>query len=65
MLNLTAFSAFHARQRPRAPAIIADDQVITWEHFHARVLRVAASLRARGVREDDVVALLMKNSDVR
>ena len=62
MLNLTAFSAFHARRTPHAPAVIFEDAAIAWDAFHRRVLRVAAALRARGVGEGDVVALLMKNS---
>ena len=62
MKNLTAFSAFHARRTPHAPALIFADEQITWRAFHARVLRVAAALQARGVGEGDVVALLMKNS---
>jgi len=62
MLNLSAFSAFHARRTPGAPAIVFDDVTIAWGEFHRRVLRVAAALRARGIGEGDVVALLMKNS---
>jgi fatty-acyl-CoA synthase len=62
VLNLSAASAFHARRTPDAPAIIFEDAVLSWCDFHARVLRVACALRARGVRADDVVALLMKNS---
>jgi len=62
VLNLTAFSAFHARRTPDAPAILFEDATIAWSEFHARALRVAAALRARGVGEGSVVALLMKNS---
>ncbi len=62
MLNLTAFSAFHARRTPHAPAVIFEDAAIGWGEFHRRALRVAAALRERGVGEGDVVALLMKNS---
>ena len=62
MLNLSVFSAFHARRTPHAPALIYQDRTIAWREFHARVLRVAALLHAYGVRAGDVVALLMKNS---
>jgi len=62
MLNLSAFSAFHATRTPLAPALIYEDRTITWCEFHTRVLRVAALLHAHGVAAGDVVALLMKNS---
>ena len=62
MLNLSAVSAFHARRTPSAPALIFEDTVTDWQGFHARVLRVATVLHTRGVGEEDVVALLMKNS---
>jgi fatty-acyl-CoA synthase len=62
MLNLTAFSAFHARRTPDAAAIHFEDRTITWRELHHRALRVAAALRERGIGEDSVVALLMKNS---
>jgi acyl-CoA synthetase (AMP-forming)/AMP-acid ligase II len=62
VLNLTAFSAFHARRTPDAAAVHFGDQTITWSELHRRALRVAAALRERGIGEDSVVALLMKNS---
>lgn len=62
MNNLTAFSAFHARRTPAAPALLWGEETIAWRELHHRVLRVAAALRARGIGAGDVVALLMKNS---
>ncbi|MDX1431937.1 MAG: AMP-binding protein [Gammaproteobacteria bacterium] len=62
MINLSAFSAFHARVMPEAVALIYDDESISWNAFHLRVLRAAALLRDHGIVAGDVVALLMKNS---
>lgn len=51
----------HAQRTPRHPVAVYDDQVVTYAEMAEQVARVAAGLRARGVGEGDVVALLAYN----
>lgn len=62
MINLSAFIAFHARQRPDHTAIIYGECQVSYREFDKRIRRLAALLAQRGVREGDVVALFMRNS---
>jgi fatty-acyl-CoA synthase len=62
MLNLSAFVAFHARQRPRDEALLFRDQRIGWAALEQRTAALSGLLAARGVREGQVVAAFMKNS---
>lgn len=62
MMNLCAGLAFHARRTPDKTAIIYEGQQITFADLHARVMSMAAKLRAMGIGEGDVIALFMKNS---
>jgi len=62
MLNLSAFVAFHARQRPAEEAILFRDQRITWLALQARTEALSGLLAARGVGAGGVVAAFMKNS---
>lgn len=62
MINLSAFIAYHARRSPDSPALVYQDNAISYADFHDRIQRAAAMLDARGVGAGDVVALLMKNS---
>lgn len=62
MINLSAFIAFHARQRPDHTAIIYGECQVSYREFDKRIRRLAALLAQRGVCEGDVVALFMKNS---
>ena len=62
MLNLSAFVAFHARQRPADEAILFRDQRVTWSALQARTEALSGLLAARGVGAGDVVAVFMKNS---
>ena len=62
MLNLSAFVAFHARQRPGDEAILFRDQRITWLALQARTEALSGLLAARGVGAGGVVAAFMKNS---
>ncbi|CPN82769.1 substrate-CoA ligase [Bordetella pertussis] len=62
MFNLSASIAFHARRTPDKAAIVYRDQEIGYAEFHQRILQAAAMLHARGIGQNDVVALFMKNS---
>ena len=62
MLNLSAFVAFHARQRPEALAIVYGSQRITYAALQGRAEALSALLAARGVQAGQVVAAFMKNS---
>ena len=44
------------------PTVVFQDRSEDPERFHQRCLRAAAALRGLGVREGDVVALMMRNS---
>lgn len=50
-----------AERRGPRPAVIWQDQVISYSELCARAARVAASLRAHGVRRGDRVGLLVNN----
>ena len=62
MLNLSAFVQAHAVRTPDRLAVVYQDQRVTWADFEDRVLRLAGWLAAQGVTEDDIVAVVMKNS---
>jgi acyl-CoA synthetase (AMP-forming)/AMP-acid ligase II len=62
MLNLSAFIEFHARCRPQHPAMVYQDVPISYAEFEQRIHRLAALIDRRGIGEDDVVAIVMKNS---
>ncbi|MBR0681561.1 AMP-binding protein [Roseomonas eburnea] len=62
MLNLSAFVAFHARQRPDALAIVYGAQRVTYAALQARTEALSALLASRGIEAGQVVAAFMKNS---
>ncbi|HWT10678.1 MAG TPA: AMP-binding protein, partial [Roseomonas sp.] len=62
MLNLSAFVAFHARQRPEALAIVYGSQRVSYAALQKRTEALSALLAARGVQAGQVVAAFMKNS---
>lgn len=62
MVNLSAFIAFHAARQPDYPAIIYRDEPISYAQFEQRIRRLAALMARHRIGEDDVVALVMKNS---
>jgi fatty-acyl-CoA synthase len=62
MLNLSAFVAFHARQRPEATAIVFGEERISYAALERRTAALSALLAARGVAVGAVVAAFMKNS---
>ncbi|WP_432561154.1 long-chain-fatty-acid--CoA ligase [Kineococcus sp. SYSU DK003] len=51
----------HARTRPDDVAVRLDEHVLTWRGFDDATARVAAWLRADGVRPGDRVALVLPN----
>ena len=61
--NLTPLSFLErsALVYPDKPALIYNDRVYSYEHFHQRVRRLAAALRRSGVEKGDRVAFLAPN----
>jgi fatty-acyl-CoA synthase len=62
MINLSSFIAFHARRTPARCALTYRGEEISYAVLDHRIRRVAGFLASRGIRADDVVAVLMKNS---
>ncbi len=62
MVNLSAAVLRWARAEPARPALLYRDQRLSYGDLAARLAATAGSLRARGIGEGDIVALLMKNS---
>ncbi len=62
MINLSSFIAFHARRAPERCALKYRGEDISYGALFGRIQTVAGWLAARGVKADDVVAVLMKNS---
>ncbi|WP_315830793.1 AMP-binding protein [Bradyrhizobium prioriisuperbiae] len=62
MINLSSFIAFHARQTPQRCALKYRGEDISYAAFETRIRTVGGWLVSRGIRHDDVVAVLMKNS---
>ncbi len=62
MLELATLISRHAHYRPDAPAVVFEDQRLTYREFWARVARVGNMLRALGVGPGDKVATVAGNS---
>ncbi|MCW5632097.1 MAG: AMP-binding protein [Rubrivivax sp.] len=62
MVNLSAAVLRWARAEAARPALLYGDQRLGYGDLAARLAATAGSLRARGIGEGDIVALLMKNS---
>jgi len=62
MVNLTASILSRALRQPERLALVYEDQRITYGDLADRALRLAGFLREKGVRPDQVVAAVMKNS---
>jgi long-chain acyl-CoA synthetase len=60
--SLPELLAGQAAAQPAAPALVAGERVLSWAALHERVLHVAATLQAHGVRPRDAVALASANS---
>ncbi|MBV8786675.1 MAG: AMP-binding protein, partial [Mycobacterium sp.] len=53
--------ADHASAAPQSPALIIDDDAVSYGDLHARSQRVAALLHDAGLRRGDGVALVLPN----
>lgn len=62
MINLSAFVRFHAARTPARTAIVYEGRHISFVELWQRVQALAGWLSARGIGQDDVVAVFMKNS---
>jgi len=62
MINLSSFTAFHARRTPERPALKYRGEDISYASLDQRVRKVGGWLASRGIGPGDVVAVLMKNS---
>jgi acyl-CoA synthetase (AMP-forming)/AMP-acid ligase II len=62
MMNLSASLRYHATRTPDRTAIIHGDDHRSYAQLWERVQRLAGWLSARGIGENDVVAVFMKNS---
>jgi acyl-CoA synthetase (AMP-forming)/AMP-acid ligase II len=60
-MELATLIARHARYRPRAPAVVFEDQRFDWRQFDERVNRLANALRHMGVGKGDKVATVLPN----
>ncbi|MEV6028288.1 long-chain fatty acid--CoA ligase [Streptomyces sp. NPDC052036] len=61
MPNLAEFLTRTAQRQPERPALRLDTQITTYAELDERSARVAALLRAEGVRPGDRVALMLPN----
>ena len=62
MFELSTLIARHARYRPDATAVVADDRRLGWRDFWARVARVGNLLRSVGIGPGDKVVTVAGNS---
>jgi len=62
MINLSSFTAFHARRTPDRCALKYRGEDISYANFDQRIRKVGGWLASRGIGAGDVVAVLMKNS---
>ena len=60
-LSLASVLAESARRRPQQTALVQGDLRLTYAEVDRRVDRLAAGLRARGIRPGDRVAIHMEN----
>uniref|UniRef100_A0A3S7V076 L-cysteine--[L-cysteinyl-carrier protein] ligase n=1 Tax=Phaselicystis flava TaxID=525924 RepID=A0A3S7V076_9BACT len=49
-----------ARERPEHPAVIDGDRILTYGELHARALSLGRELRARGLRPNQLAAVVME-----
>jgi len=62
MVNLSSHILFHALRTPDRLAVVYEDQRISYSGLADRVLHLAGYLQTQGVRPNQVVAAVMKNS---
>lgn len=61
-MNVGSLLARHAQYRPHHPAVVFEDQRLTFLEFNGRVNRLANALLNLGVRKGDKVATILPNS---
>lgn len=61
--RLPALVARHARLTPQAPAVVFENNVISYRELHARSVSQARQLLADGVEPGDVVAVALPRSE--
>lgn len=59
--TLTQWLFLHSRKNPDRPALAGGAGTVSWRGLEARVARVAAGLRHRGIHKGDVVAVQLPN----
>ena len=62
MVNLSASLLWQARTNPDRLAVVYLDQRVTYSQLADRVLRLAEFLQRQGIKDGNIVALLMHNS---
>ena len=62
MLELASLISRHARYRADAPAVVVQDERLTYRQFWARVAQVGNMLRTLGINAGDKVATVAGNS---
>lgn len=62
MMNISRVIRYHAERTPEKTALVFEGARISYAELDDRVLRLAAFLHARGIGENDVVAVMMKNA---
>lgn len=62
MVNLSSHILRHAARSPNNVAIIYGDERIRYAEFADRILHMAGYMQECGIRQNDVVAAVMKNS---
>ena len=61
-MNLAEVFSHHARNRPRHPAIVAGETIVTYRQLDAAVRHMAAKLAGAGVAPGDIVGLCLGDS---
>lgn len=59
--NVTATIANNAKRRPRHPALIEGDVIVTFEELELRLSHMAGWLRAQGIEAEMIAALSMRD----
>jgi fatty-acyl-CoA synthase len=62
MVNLSSNIIFHALRKPDRLALVYEDRRVTYAEFSDRIQCMAGFLTQKGVQENQVVAVVMKNS---
>lgn len=60
--GISEWPAFWARYAPNRPALIFNDQTITWAEFEQRTASLAGGLLEAGIRKGDRVGFLSRNT---